>query len=316
MYNCFMKLVIQIPCYNEQDSIGAVLGNIPKKIKGIDEIYVLLINDGSKDETSRIAKEFNVDEIINFNKNYGLSHAFKAGADRALSLKADVLVNLDGDNQYCANDIEKLIAPVLNNEADMVIGVRPIDKIKTFSPFKKLLQKFGSYAVKLISREDIIDAASGFRAYSKRAMLNLNIFNPFSPTIESIIQANIKNLKIKNVNIRVNEQNKRKSRLFKNIFFYVYNQAKNLIRFYIIYRPARFFAAIANTLLLIGLSIGGRFLYLYFTCSGAGHVQSLILCAIVLTSAFICYLLAIVGDLFSINRKLSEEIMCMLKEKM
>lgn len=311
-----MKLVIQIPCFNEKDNIKAVLEDIPKKINSIDEIYVLVIDDGSKDETSEIAKEFGADEIIKFNKNYGLSHAFKAGLKRALSLKADILVNLDGDNQYCAKSIEKLIQPILEKKADIVLGTRPIDKIETFSPLKKALQKFGSFVVKVISKEDIKDAATGFRAFSRQAIMNLNIFNPFSYTIESIIQANIKNLKIENVEIEVNEQKNRKSRLFKNSFIYIYKQMKNLIRFYIIYRPARFFISIANIFLVLGLLLGGRFLYFFFSSSGSGHVQSLILCAIILILAFFCYLLAIIGDLFSINRKLLEEIQFLLKDKL
>ena len=276
MYNQLMKLVIQIPCHNEQENVLGVLNAIPKN--------------------------------IDLSTKTGLSNAFRVGITNALKNKADILVNIDGDNQYDANDIEKLIKPILNNNADITIGARPIDKIKTFSPFKKCLQKFGSLIVKLVSKLDIKDAASGYRAFNKNALLHLNVFNNFTYTIETIIQAKYKNLRVQNVDIKVNEQKNRKSKLFKNNFDYIFKQAKNLIRFFIIYRPARFFSIIASLLFLIGFVLGLRFLYFYFTQDGSGHIQSLILCAIILTMSFVSAMLAIVGDLFSINRKILEEI--------
>ncbi|MBR2069007.1 MAG: glycosyltransferase family 2 protein [Candidatus Gastranaerophilales bacterium] len=304
-----MKLVIQIPAHNEEASIGAVLEGLPKKIEGIDEIINVVLDDGSNDETKKIASEHNA-KIISFKKRQGLSSIFKLGVEYALFCQADILVNIDGDNQYKASDIEKLIKPILQNEADITIGARPIDKIKNFSFFKKNLQKFGSFMVKLISREDVKDAPSGFRAFNTNALLHLNIFNPFSYTIESIIQAHNKNLIIKNIDIEINEQENRKSKLFKNNFDYIFEQTKNLIRFFIIYRPARFFILFGTLLFLIGFSIGIRFLFYQ-----NGHIQSLILCAIVLTLSFICYTLAILGDLLSINRKLLEEIRYELRYK-
>ena len=309
-----MKLVIQIPCHNEQDSVLEVLNSIPKVIDGIDEIKIIVINDASTDKTSEIVQNFGV-EILNLTQKQGLANAFKAGVKKALELQADVLVNLDGDNQYNAKDIVKLIQPILKNEADIVIGTRPIDKIKTFSPFKKLMQKFGSFMVKIISGIDVKDAASGFRAFSRNALLNLNIFNSFTYTIESIIQAKYKNLIVKNVDIEVNPQHNRKSKLFKNSFDYIFKQAKNLIRFFIIYRPCRFFSIIANLLFSIGFVLGLRFLYFYFSHNGSGHIQSLILCAIILTLSFICYMLAIVGDLFTINRKILEDIQYEIRQE-
>lgn len=306
MYNLFMKLVIQIPCYNEQENVLEVLSAIPKNIDGIDEIEIFVINDGSSDKTSKIARDFGVN-VIDIPFKRGLSNAFKVGINNALKNKADILVNLDGDNQYDARDIEKLIQPILAG-SDMVVGARPIDKIKTFSPIKKILQKFGSHIVKLVSGLDIKDAASGFRAFNRNAMLHLNVFNNFTYTIETLIQAKYKNLKVKNVDININEQKNRKSKLFKNNFDYIFKQAKNLIRFFIIYRPARFFSIIASLLFLIGFILGARFLYFYFFQDGSGHIQSLILCAIILTMSFIIAMLAIVGDLFSINRKILEEI--------
>ena len=297
-----MKLIIQIPCHNEEDSIWDVLSSLPKKIKGIDKIEVVVLDDGSNDETYKKASEFGV-KVLSSKKRLGLSNIFKMGVEYTLSQNADILVNIDGDNQYCADDIEKLIEPVLTNSADITIGARPINRIKTFSPIKKLLQKIGSYMVKLISRVDVKDAPSGFRAFNRKALLNINIFNPFSYTIESIIQSYIKNLVVKNVDIRVNEQKNRKSKLFKNDFDYIFKQTKNLIRFFIIYCPARFFILIGSILLIFALILGVRFLF-YST----GHIQSLILCAIISILSFICYTLAILGDLLSINRRLLEDI--------
>lgn len=302
-----MKLVIQIPCFNEQEHISEVLKNIPKKIKGIKTLEIFVIDDGSSDDTVKIAEEFGVN-VIKLPFNQGLSQAFKIGVKNALENKADILVNIDGDNQYCASDIEKLIEPLINNECDMVIGTRPIEKIKTFSPFKKAMQKFGSFIVKLFSRVDVKDAASGLRAFNRNALLKLNIFNPFTYTIESIIQARYKNLIIKNVEIDVNYQKNRKSKLFNNIFSYIFKQAKNIIRFFIIYRPCRFFSSIAITLFLIGVVLGFRFLFYFLNGFGSGHIQSLILCAIILILSFICFACAILGDLLSINRKLLEDI--------
>ena len=302
-----MKLVIQIPCYNEQDCILEVLKSIPKNYSKIDEVEILVIDDGSNDETSKIANEFGV-EVVKLPQRIGLANVFKVGVNEALKRGADILVNIDGDNQYCAYDIQKIIEPIVKAQADMVIGVRPIDKIKTFSYFKKLLQKLGSYIIKVLAKIDIKDAASGFRAFSKNALLKLNIFNDFTYTIESIIQAKYKNLIVKNVEIDVNLQEKRKSKLFKNNLDYILKQAKNTIRFFIIYRPFKFFSIISTLLFLIGFILGSRFLFYYFTSDGTGHIQSLILCAIVLTLSFICFMLAIVGDLFSINRKILEDI--------
>ncbi len=307
MYNHLMKLVIQIPCHNEEDSVLEVLKSIPKNYSGIDEVEIFVIDDASNDKTAKIASDFGV-EVIKLPQKSGLANVFKIGMKEALKKGADILVNIDGDNQYCACDIEKLIQPVLNNKADIAIGTRPISKIKTFSLFKKALQKFGSFVIKSLTKTQIKDAASGFRAFSGNALLKLNVFNDFTYTIETIIQAKYKNLSIENVDIDVNVQKNRKSKLFKNIFDYVFKQAKNTIRFFIIYRPFKFFSFISSLLFLFGFILGARFLYFYFTNDGSGHIQSLILCAIVLTLSFICFMLAIIGDLFSINRKILEDI--------
>ena len=314
MYNNSMKLVIQIPCYNEEENISAVLESIPKKIKGIDKIETVVLDDASCDNTSAIAKSFKGTDVINSNK-IGLAKIFNLGIKEAIKRKADIVVNIDGDNQYKASDIEKLITPIINNEFDIVIGVRPIDKIKTFSPLKKFFQKLGTFIVKTISGYEIKDASSGFRAYSKNAILNLNIFNNYTYTLEDFIQASSKNLKIANVDVEVNSQLNRKSKLFSNIYSYIIKQGCTLIRFFIIYRPFRFFGFISSVLFVCGLILGLRFLIYFLTSSGAGHIQSLILCSILLTASFIVFMMALIGDLFTINRKLLEDIQYRLREK-
>ena len=313
MYNPFMKLIIQIPAHNEQESILEVLQSIPKKIKNIDEIEIFVLNDGSNDKTSQICKENNVN-VIDIYPQKGLSYTFKSGIENALKNKADILVNLDGDNQYNAKDIEKLITPIIENKADITIGARPIDKISTFTPFKKFLQKFGSSIVSQFIKTPIKDATSGFRALNRNAMLKLNIFNNFTYTIEMLIQAKFKNLSIVNVDITTNPQPNRKSRLFKNNLDYIIKQSKNLIRFFIVYKPSQFFGVFSLILFIIGLLIGARFLYYFINFEGNGHIQSLILCTIIMTLSFICAMLAIVGDLFSINRKLLEDIQLEIRQ--
>ena len=222
---------------------------------------------------------------------------------------ADIIVNLDADNQYCAEDIPKLIKPLLENKADIVIGARPIEKIKNFSPVKKILQKLGSYVMKKISGADILDAPSGFRAFSRYAAKRINIFDNYTYTMESIIQAQRKGLSIVSVPIRVNENDfARPSRLIKNNFQYIFRSAKTMIRFFIIYHPFRFFASLAAFFFILGFGIGLRFLYFYFLGDGAGHIQSLILCGLLITVSFQTALLAIIADLMGINRKLIEDV--------
>lgn len=301
-----MKLIIQIPCYNEEENILNVLNSIPKNFKGMDELEIFVLDDGSLDNTKKIAQENNF-KVFSY-PHRGLSSIFKEGVELALKNNCDILVNLDGDNQYNASSIEKLIEPILKKEADITIGTRPIDKIKSFSFIKKKIQKFGSFMVKLIAQTKIEDAASGFRAFNKKSLLKLNIFNNFTYTIETIIQAKSKNLIIKNVKIDVNEQKNRKSKLFKTNFNYVLAQSINLIRFFIIYRPFKFFSFLAGILFTTGFILGLRFIYFYINHQGLGHVQSLILCSIILILSFILINIAIIGDLLSINRKILEEI--------
>lgn len=309
-----MKLIIQIPCYNEEKTLPITITSLPKAIEGIDEIEVLIINDGSTDSTVKVAKELGIKHIHSLNKNYGLARAFSVGLNKAIELGADIIVNTDADNQYCAEDISKLIKPILENRADMVIGERPISNIKHFSFVKKCLQKLGSKVMSIISGVQINDAPSGFRAFSRRTALNINVFDNYTYTLETIIQANAKGLVIENIPIRVNKE-ERPSRLISNIFVYILRSILTMIRMFVVYRPFRFFAIISGIFLILGLLLGGRFLYYYAIGEGSGHVQSLILASILIITGVQTSVIAIASDLLSINRKLLEDIQMRLKNK-
>ncbi len=308
-----MKLIIQIPCYNEEETLAKTLSELPKHIDGIDIIETLVIDDCSNDKSIDIANWNGVNHIIKLKKHTGLAGVFKIGINEALNLGADIIVNTDADNQYCADDIETIIKPIISNQADIVIGARPIESVKSFSSFKKCIQKFGSFIVRLLSSTNVQDAPSGFRAFSKYAASVLNVFDNYTYTLETIIQAQAKGLRVISVPIRVNEVT-RKSKLVKNLFQYIKNSAFTIIRMFIIYRPFRFFAIIASIFLLLGLILGFRFLYYYMTGFGTGHVQSLILASILILTGFHLGIFAILADLLSINRKLSEDIQLRLKK--
>ena len=307
-----MKLMVQIPCYNEEDTISDVINSIPKKIDKIDEIVILVLNDGSTDNSEEIIKKHSVECIKT--KHIGLAEVFKAGLNFAIKNEVDIVVNLDGDNQYKAQDIEKLIQPILNDSADIVIGTRPISKIKTFSFTKKILQKLGSYIVKIISNTEIEDATSGFRAYNKKAILKTNIFNKYTYTIENIIQAKSKNLVIKNIDIEVNPQPNRKSKLVKNNFYYIFKQTINLLRFFVIYSPVKFFGFASAFFFILAGALGFRYLYYFCHHQGSGHIQSLILCSIVFAISFVLANIMILSDILSVNRKILEEIQEKIKQ--
>ena len=301
------KLIIQIPAYNEEATLGITLSALPKQIDGIDEIETLVINDGSKDKTEQIAKEFGANHILNLDRNYGLAKAFMAGIKKSVELGADIIVNTDADNQYSANNIKDLIKPIQENEADIVIGARPISEIKHFSFAKKFLQKLGSKVVRLFSSTDVEDAPSGFRAMSMSAAKEINIYDNFTYTLEMIIQSKVKGLRLESVPVEVNEE-LRPSRLFKNYFQYSFRSMITIIRMFIVYRPFRFFAVIASVLGILGFIIGLRFLLYYFLGNGGGHVQSLILASILLIIGFQTLLLAVIADLLAINRRILEEL--------
>lgn len=302
-----MKLLIQIPCYNEESSLPVTLDALPRKITGIDKIEVLIIDDGSTDKTVEVAKQHGVNHIVSHAGNAGLARAFMTGINASLEAGADIIVNTDADNQYNAQDIEKLIAPILNKEADIVIGTRPVSKIKHFSLLKKLLQKTGSWVMRLISSTDVEDAPSGFRAFSREAAGQINVFDNYTYTLETIIQARAKGLRLACVPVGVNPE-LRKSRLVKSLSDYIRRSVFTMLRMFVIYRPFRFFSIIACLFLVPGALVGARFLWFYCTGSGSGHIQSLILAAILLITGVQVGLIAILSELLSINRKLLEDI--------
>lgn len=302
-----MKLIIQIPCYNEEVSLPVTLSQLPVQIDGIDEIEVLISDDGSTDRTIEIAKSYGVKHIVTSTHHRGLAKTFVAGLQRAIAEGADIIVNTDADNQYCADDIEKLVKPILEKRADIVIGARPIKEIAQFSRFKKFLQFLGSKVVRLLSSTATEDAPSGFRAFSRDAALAINVFDNYTYTIETVIQSKTKGLHILSVPIRVNPTY-RKSRLVKNIFSYIQKNSFTILRMFIIYRPFRFFALIGGTLLLIGLALLARFILYYFFISGSGHIQSLIIASILIITGFQTCIFGILADLLAINRKLIEDV--------
>ena len=303
-----MKLIIQIPCYNESATLPLTLKELPRKVKGFQKVEWLIINDGSKDNTVEVAKKCGVNHIVSFSKNKGLAEVFMAGINECLRLGADVIVNTDADNQYNAADIPKLVEPILLGKADVVIGTRPIAQISHFSLLKKILQKTGSFAVRLFSNTSVDDAPSGFRAFSRDAAMKINVFGRYTYTIETIIQAGWKNMTIVSVPISTNPD-LRPSRLVKSIFSYVKKSVSTILRFYVIYRPFFFFMTAGIILLSAGILIGLRFLYFFFILDdGNGHNQSLILSAILIGMGFQTVIVAFVADLISINRKILEDL--------
>ena len=306
------KLIIQIPCYNEELSINQTLSDLPKSIEGIDEIEVIVIDDGSTDKSAEIALKSGA-KLISLKQNKGLANAFRTGLHECLNSGADIIVNTDADNQYCGADVEKLIEPILKGEADIVVGARDIANIKTFSFAKKLLQKFGSAVLRLLSSTDVQDAPSGFRAISREAALKLNIFDNYTYTMEMLVQAGAKGMRVKSVPVSVNPT-ERKSKLINSIPSYIFRSMKTIVRMFIVYRPFRFFITISGILGIIGILLVLRFLYYYMSGFGNGHVQSLIFSAVFLISAVQIAIVAIAGDLISINRKLLEDIQKRVKE--
>jgi glycosyltransferase involved in cell wall biosynthesis len=302
-----MKLIIQIPCYNEAATLGITLAQLPHQLHGFDSVEWLIIDDGSTDETIQVAQDNGIDYIVRNTSNEGLARAFAKGIEACVRLGADVIVNTDADNQYDARDIPALVDPILAGRADIVVGARPIDAIEHFSPLKKFLQKLGSGVVRCLSRTAIPDAASGFRALSRDAALQLVVFNEYTYTLETIIQAGQKGIAITSIPVRVNEV-LRPSRLIKSIPSYLHRSMATIIRIFVIYRPFRFFASVGTVLFLAGTLLGIRFLYEFMTGSGAGHVQSLILASILLGMGFQTFLIAFVADLLAANRKLLEDI--------
>jgi glycosyltransferase involved in cell wall biosynthesis len=303
-----MRLFIQIPCHNEETSLPIAFAALPKTLPGVDSVEVLIINDGSTDRTVEVARALGVHHVVGFPQNQGLAKAFMLGIRSCLERGADIIVNTDADNQYEAADIPALIAPILEGQAEIVIGARPIRSIEHFSPIKKFLQKLGSSVVARVSGTTIADAPSGFRAFSREAAARLNVFSEYTYTLETIIQAGQKHMSIISVPVRVNAD-LRPSRLVRSIASYVRRSMMTMLRILIIYRPFQFFLTIGALLLLGGAGLGFRFLYFYLEGSGSGHIQSLILAAVLLIFGFQAGLLAFVADLLSVNRRLLEELL-------
>ncbi|PHR02092.1 MAG: glycosyl transferase [Sulfitobacter sp.] len=302
-----MKLIIQIPCYNEAETLGVALGFLPRKVPGFDVVEWLIINDGSTDNTVKVALKHGVDHIVNFKHNKGLAKGFMAGIAECLRQGADVIVNTDADNQYEAKDIPKLIAPILDNKAEYVIGERPISQTDHFSFTKKLLQKMGSWVVRKASDTNIPDAPSGFRAISRECAMQLYVYNNYTYTLETIIQAGQKNIAITSVPIRTNED-LRPSRLFSSIPSYINKSVITIIRIFVVYKPFRFFMTISAILFGLGTLLGLRFLYSYITGDGTGHIQSVILSGVLLGMGLQTGLMAFIADMLAANRKLLEEV--------
>ena len=302
-----MKLIIQIPCYNEAEALPVTLKELPREVPGFSTVEWLVVNDGSTDGTEEIARNCGVDHIVTLTGNQGLARAFLAGLDAAVRSGADVIVNTDADNQYCAADIPLLTAPILAGEADIVIGSRPIDEIASFSPIKKFLQKAGSTIVRFVSKTDVPDAPSGFRAMRREAALRFNVFNDYTYTLETIIQAGQKSMAITSVPVHVNRA-LRPSRLVKNIPSYLTKSVITIIRIFVVYKAFRFFMTIGLTLFVFGFLAGLRFLYYYLMGDGTGHVQSLILSSILLGIGFQTMLTAFLADLLAVNRRLMEDV--------
>ena len=276
-----IKLIIQIPCYNEEETLPVTLSHLPREVRGIDRVEWLVVDDGSTDNTAELAKENGVDHIVRFPVRRGLAKAFQAGIDACLQLGADIIVNTDADNQYRADDIPILTSPILGGFADMVIGSRPISEIRHFSSFKKIMQEVGSYVVRLVSNTDIPDAPSGFRAISRDAAMRLNVFSSYTYTLETIIQAGQKGMTVQSVPVRVNPQ-LRPSRLVTGNLSYIWRSIFTILRIFVVYRPFRFFASLGSAIFFTGFLLGLRFLYYYFVGEGSGKLQSLVLSSILI----------------------------------
>ncbi len=307
-----MKLIVQIPCFNEEQTLPQTLADIPREIPGIDAVELLIIDDGSTDATVATARELGVEHIVRFPANRGLASAFKAGLDASVGLGADIIVNTDGDNQYCGHDIPALVRPILDGEADLVVGDRRTDTIEHFGLVKKKLQKLGSAVVRGFSHTTVADATSGFRAFSREAALRLNLVSEFTYTLETIIQAGHNRMAVQSVPIRTNAKT-RPSRLFKGIGQYVRRSVGTILRIFMMYRPLAAFVWIGGLVFAGGFALGVRFLYYYFTVSGAGHVQSLVLAAALLMIGVQVMVMGLLADLIGANRKLVEDVLVRVK---
>lgn len=298
-----MKLIIQIPCYNEAETLESTLNDLPRELDGVDTIEYLIIDDGSTDNTAEVARRWGVQHIIRFTQNKGLARGFMTGLDGCLRNGADIIVNTDADNQYQAQDIQRLIQPILEGKADMVVGARPIDETEHFSFIKKKLQHLGSWAVRMASGTDIPDAPSGFRAMTRDAAMHINVINDYTYTLETIVQAGREKIPITSVPIRTNPES-RPSRLFHGIWSYVKKSMVIILRAYMMYQPLKCFTYLSMLPTLIGLAIGIRFLILFIQGRGNGHIQSLILACTLIIIGVLTFMIGLVSDLMASNRRI------------
>ncbi|MCL6432449.1 MAG: glycosyltransferase family 2 protein [Anaerolineae bacterium] len=303
-----MKLIIQIPCYNEELTLPKTLRDLPRRLPGMDEIEFLVVDDGSSDRTAEVARELGVQHIVRFARNRGLAAAFVAGLEAALKAGADIIVNTDADNQYCGEDVARLVQPILEGKADIVVGDRGVADLEYFSPAKRLLQTMGSKVVEWAAGIPIPDATSGFRAFTREAALRLTVLGEYSYTLETLIQAGARRMAVVFVPVRTNPQTRR-SRLIRSVSSFLAISTVTIGRFYVMYRPLRIFVAAGATLLTAGLALSARFLYHYLNGQGSGHIQSLILAAILIIVSFQVFLIGLIADLVRLNRKLLEEVL-------
>lgn len=308
-----MKLIIQIPCYNEAETLPQTLADLPRTLPGIDRIEILIIDDGSRDDTIAVARQLGVHHIVEMGHNQGLAKVFAAGLDAALRLGADIVVNTDGDNQYYGADVAKLIAPIVEGRAQIVVGDRGVGHIPHFSPIKRLLQRFGSWVISQAAGMEIPDATSGFRAMTRDAALHMLVLSHYSYTLETLIQAGARGTPVLFVPVRTHGPT-RPSRLQTNMLHFLLHSGITIVRAYTLYQPLRLFATVGTASIVAGLALGIRFLYFFFTGSGAGHVQSLILTAILLIVGFQIVLIGLVADLVGFNRKIMENILYRLRK--
>ena len=302
-----MKLIIQIPCFNEAETLEVTLNDLPKHIDGIDEIEYLIIDDGSHDNTAEVAKKWGVHYVVRFRRNKGLTKGFMAGLDACLKNGADIIVNTDADNQYCGADIETLVRPILDKKAHIVIGERPIDDTEHFTPLKKKLQHFGSWVVRKASKTTIPDAPSGFRAYSREAAMRINVINDYTYTLETIVQSGREKMAVMSVPIRTNPE-LRESRLFHSMWGYIKKSMLTIVRTYLMYRPLYFFFMLGSILALVGVGFFVRYFVFFCSGEGGGHLQSLILASTLLIVGFQTIVVGLLGDVISANRKILQDV--------